>query len=188
LPLIFYTSFYDLMSRLLYISPDDALTRLDAIMAEFHKDQLRRDPPNSQGVAWKLGITGEFPESGLVPSFVVNGFLGAYAGSDGLHLSPRLPTRLPCVGARDLWFGGSLYTITASRDARNATMSTRPGGYEVLVPNGRHVLVVDGTVRELGSVEPRLVDVREMPSLVLSSAVLAACCGTWKRRRSAGRG
>jgi len=176
-------SFYDLVSRVLYISPDDALARLDAIMAEFHKDQLRRDPPNSQGIAWKLGIIGEFPESGLVPTFALYGFLGAHAGSDGLHVSPRLPSRMPYVGVRDLWFRGSLYTITATRDARNASISARAGGYDVVVPNGRHVLVADGTVRELGNVEPPLIDVREGSGLGLVFTVLAACGGAWRRRQ-----
>jgi len=185
---IFYTSFYDLVSRLLYISPDDALTRLDAIMAEFHKDQLRRDPPNGQGVAWKLGIIGEFPESGLVPAFLVHGFLGACAGSDGLHISPRLPSKMPYVGVRDLWFRGSMYTITASREAANASIMARAGGYDVVVPNGRHVLVVDGTVRELGNVEPPLIDVREGSGLGLVLAALAMCGGTCRGRRLKGPG
>ncbi len=163
--IIFYTSFYDLISRLLYLSADDALCRLDAIMAEFHKDQLRRDPPNNQGIRWKLGIVGEFPESGLVPTFVVHGFLGAYAGADGLHLCPRLPSALSYVGVEDLWFRGNLYTITAVRNATNATMLALPGRFQVVVPNGRHVVILGGGLRELGEVE--------LPVQVGESAFLA---------------
>ncbi len=138
---IFYTSYYDLMSRLLFISADDALGRLDAIMTEFHKDQLRRDPPNSEGVPWKLGIVGEFPESGLVPSFPVHGFLGAEARPDGLHLTPRLPEPLSCVGVRDLCFRGARYTINATLDAVSPIITGSGDRYLVTIPPGEEVVL-----------------------------------------------
>ncbi len=147
--MIFYTSFYDLMSRLACISPDDALARLDAIMTEFHKDQLRRDPPNSQGIPWKLGIIGEFPESGLVPAFVVHGFLGAEALSDGLHLHPRLPRDLTRLWVGQISYRGCIYDIEVSRDVGRPSIASKEGGYLVRVPDGCHIFVSEGCLVEV---------------------------------------
>ncbi len=143
---IFYTSYYDLMSRLLFISADDALGRLDAIMTEFHKDHLIRDPPNSKGVPWKLGIIGEFPESGLVPSFVVHGLLGAEARPDGLHLLTRLPQNLSWIGVRDLCFRGARYTINATREAASPSITGSGDRYLVTIPIGESVVLSGGEV------------------------------------------
>jgi len=172
--IIFYTSFYDLMSRLRFVSADDALKRLDAIMREFHRDQLRRDPPNSKGVAWKLGVIGEFPESGLVPSFPVHGFLGAEARADGLHLQPHLPSNLSWMGVRDLFFRGKRYTINVTSYAASPSMRRSGDRYCVTIPKGKSVVISGEKIWQVGEGYVML------PSLLLS------CLLSLLRRRGLG--
>lgn len=110
---IFYVSHYDMMARLRTFGPDNAWGRFDGILTEFRKDQLKRDPPSNKGHAWKWGIIGEFPESGLVPATIALGFLGLDASAEALIVNPRLPKDLPWLEARQINYRGSTYSIRA---------------------------------------------------------------------------
>lgn len=112
---IFYVSFYDVMARLKVLGPQAAWDRLSVILEEFEKDELRRDPANSVGARWVWGIVGEFPESGLVPTTFVHGFLGATATHDGLHLHPRLPKELEWIETKPLVYRGTEMGVRAWR-------------------------------------------------------------------------
>ncbi len=141
---IFYTSFYDLMGRLRWISPDDAVRVFDRIMSEFHVDQLRRDPANSKGIRWKLGVIGEFPESGLVPTFPLYGLLGASARSDGLHIRPRIPRHFDWICVKDVDFRGYSYRINVTRSLDAPLISSRGSDVELWLP-ARGEYVIAGT-------------------------------------------
>lgn len=86
---IFYTSFYDIMARFKYLGANDAHKRMTAITAEYDKDKLIRDPET-----WKFGIIGEFPESGLVPTVFLYGYMGIDAKEDGLNIRPKFPKNM----------------------------------------------------------------------------------------------
>ena len=103
---IFYTSYYDIIARIKYLGPDNALQRLNAIVAEFEIDQLRRDPDT-----WKFGIIGEFPESGLVPCVLIYGFAGLSADSAGLHVAPQLPSAWEWLKLKDLAYAGTILSL-----------------------------------------------------------------------------
>lgn len=151
---IFYTSFYDLMARLRWIGPDNALARLDAILDEFKVDQLRRDPN-----VWQLGIIGEFPESGLVPCFLVYGFAGLDPAPEGLHIRPRLPSSWEHLTVRQVCWGGCELTVTVRpRRIEIANAATSPGAVYVggsrLPPGGEGAFPIEpegGVLVTLGS-------------------------------------
>lgn len=113
---ILYTSYYDIMGRLRCGMTGSALGRFLEILSEFAVDELRRDPVNAQGAPWVVGIVGEFPESGLVPTVLVHGFAGISARREGLCVCPRLPEAMPWVEVHDLTYAGARYTIRAARD------------------------------------------------------------------------
>jgi len=113
---IFYVSHYDLMARLLTFGPDNAWLRFEGILMEFRKDQLKRDPPNNKGAAWKWGIIGEFPESGLVPATIALGFMGLDATPDALVVKPRLPKALPWLEVKHVNYRGNVYSIRADKE------------------------------------------------------------------------
>lgn len=112
---IFYVSYYDLMSRLRTKGIDDAMRRMNVILDEFHKDQLRRKPGNRLGSTHVEGILREFPESGLVPLFFITGILGLESDADGLRIAPALPNGWDFAAVNEFWFAGRPYSIRVQR-------------------------------------------------------------------------
>lgn len=108
---IFYTAYFEQMSRILYGSKQSALQRMITICEEYAEDKLLRDPINSFGNAWILGVIGEFPESGMVPVVYLKGFMGVNAQPDGLCISPALPEEYENMGANGVYFAGKTLSI-----------------------------------------------------------------------------
>jgi len=65
---------------------------------------------------WAVGTDIPFPESGLVPTFFLYGFLGVEARVDGLHISPRLPSDLTFAGVRNLFYRGLLLDLRVQKE------------------------------------------------------------------------
>jgi len=140
---IFYVSYYDLMSRLKTLGPADAMKRMQVILDEFHKDQLRRKPGNASGSTHLEGILREFPESGLVPLFFVTGIMGIEPDIEGLRIAPALPSGWRFAGIREYWFAGKKYSIRTERELINPVVN----GDQVKVPaDGIWLLKTDGTI------------------------------------------
>lgn len=112
---IFYTSFYDVLARAKYLGANDAEKRFGSIIDEFSMDELRRDPVNSAGAPWVIGIINEFPESGLVPASYLYSFLGIDANKDGLQLYPNLPDDMNTAGVKDLAYNKTNYNINVTK-------------------------------------------------------------------------
>ncbi len=110
---IFYVSFYDIMSRIKYKGADNAYSRLRAITDQFHTDQLRRDPDNNVGLNWKYGISGEYPESGLVPCVYLYGFIGVSVDATQMTVKPALPTGYTYMMAQSIKYRGTVLEITS---------------------------------------------------------------------------
>jgi hypothetical protein len=122
---ILYTSFYDIMGRIRSGDADSALTRLRVVLDEFAEDELRRDPLNARGAPWVVGIIGEFPESGLVPTALVHGFAGLEARAGGLCVEPKLPAAMPWLEISDVVYAGNRYTVRVA--AGGVAVSCREG-------------------------------------------------------------
>jgi len=138
---IFYVSYYGLRARLRYRGADAALARASAIEREFHEDHLRRDPANDEGVSGIFGILREFPESGLVPYFFVDGFVGVRPVAGGLRIAPSLPSEWPSAEAREVHFAGRAYAIRAERGreqpaVNDAEIAVPASGAWLLTPEG----------------------------------------------------
>lgn len=110
---IFYVSHYDLMARLQTFGAENAWKRFEGILSEHRKDGLKRDPKNNRGAAWKWGIIGEFPESGLVPASIALGFMGLDATAEALVVNPRLPKALPWLAVKHVNYRGGVYSVRA---------------------------------------------------------------------------
>ena len=111
---IFYISYYDLMGRL-KLGADNAAARFNTIMEEFHKDSLRRNSYSIHG-EYIEGVIGEFPESGLVPYFFINGFLGISTTAQGLRICPQLPSDMEYAGVAEYHFGNREYSIQVGKN------------------------------------------------------------------------
>jgi len=138
---IFVTSYHDLQARRACRGPEDVFARWRGIANEFEKDQLRRDPDNGRGQSDVVGILREFPESGLIPYFFIDGILGLSPVAGGLRIEPSLPQAWPSATVRDFEFAGKVYSITADRSASAPKME----GKRIIVPaDGAWVLTPDG--------------------------------------------
>jgi len=152
---VFFTSYYDLHARQKSRGPEGIMNRWRGIEAEFSKDQLRRDPSNKFGFCEIVGITREFPESGLVPYFFIDGLMGMRPVTKGLRIAPQLPKDWPSATVRDFYFAGKNYTITADAKAKDPVIR----GAEITVPaTGAWLLTPEGKVsaeeKEAGAEQP----------------------------------
>lgn len=140
---IFFPSYYDLHARQVARGPEDVLRRWRGIEQEFTKDQLCRDPSTNFGFCEIVGITREFPESGLVPYYFVDGLMGISPVAKGLRIAPQLPEAWPSATVRDFYFAGKNYTITADTKAAEPVVRDT----SITVPaSGRWLLTLDGKV------------------------------------------
>jgi len=112
---IFYTAFFENMSRIKYGKTESALQRFITIADEYGKDELMRDPKNDFAQEWVVGVIGEFPESGLVPLVYVKGFMGVNATCSGLEIKPNIPTEYDTMGCKKIRYGKKNFTITENR-------------------------------------------------------------------------
>ncbi len=139
---ILYVSFYDLMGRLKYLGPDNALARYRAILGRYAMpDRLSGGSPlflgeltqgGSGGTAGAVGVEGEFPESGLVPCFVLHGLMGLRPDPVGLVIEPKLPSDIPWISCRNIVFKGTLYTIRVT--GKEATIIRQKDGSQLIKP------------------------------------------------------
>ncbi|QHI70374.1 glucosidase family protein [Tichowtungia aerotolerans] len=140
---IFYTSYYDLHSRLRYEGIGNAMKRLDGIVDEFEKDELRRVPSNHVGHTLIAGVLLCFPESGIVPMFYVDGIMGITPDFNGLKIRPNLPSDWDWASVKSYWFRGKEYSIRADR----AVTLPRIQKNQITVPaDGTFVLTSEGIV------------------------------------------
>jgi len=156
---IFYVSYYDLHARRQGRGAEDVLRRWQGIASEFGKDQLRRDPSNNQGNSDIFGILREFPESGLVPYYFIDGLLGLSPVAQGLRIAPQLPKLWPSATVCDFYFAGKTYTITADSKAKEpiakgALVTVPTDGIWLLTPDGKIQRMKDADNAPKGDKKP----------------------------------
>ncbi|NBS78485.1 hypothetical protein EBS57_01415 [bacterium] len=146
---IFYVSYYDLHGRRRHGGEAAVRPLREKILAEVARDQLRRRPANAQGSAHVLGLLREFPESGLVPYFFVDGILGVEPVAAGLRVSPLLPRGWKSAVVEELRFAGQPWKITATTALSSPRVDNLADGRRHLrVPaTGRWLLGTDGKVK-----------------------------------------
>ena len=147
---IFYTAHYDLMSRINYLGADDAFNRFNEIIDDFRTDQLRRYPFYKGLDGFKLGIIGEYPESGLVPLTFLTGFMGVTLTKDGLNIKANLPSDMDYAGCRKYHFGGRNYSIKVDKKITNPIVEKYENDtyYIVLPANKSFTITFDNRLIE----------------------------------------
>ncbi len=129
---IFYTSHYDVSGRT-YVSGDNAMSRFNKIMDEFHIDSLRRDPRTSFGV-YQVSINGEFPESGLVPLTFITDIVGITPAVEGLKIESCLPSDMSYAGVAEYNYGNRKYHIEVNKTLTKPVVSYDGKKYTVKLP------------------------------------------------------
>lgn len=139
---IFVVSYHDLHARRRWQGAEDVEKRWTGILREFSADALRRDMGNFRGHADVVGILREFPESGLVPYFFVDGIMGLSPAAEGLRIAPSLPERYPSARVNGFHYAGSVYDIIADRALKapvvgDGIVRVPAGGAFILSPEGK---------------------------------------------------
>ncbi|MGZ0710212.1 hypothetical protein ACWPKO_17935 [Coraliomargarita sp. W4R53] len=143
---IFYTSYYDLHARKNYANPQNVGQRWTGIVREFYLDQLNRDPANNMGNSDIFGIVREFPESGLVPYYFIDGILGMRPVAGGLLFEPELLPNQEEIFIEGLSFQGRVYSVSVEGTVLEPTLEA---GKLTLPLTGRWLLTVNETIEEV---------------------------------------
>jgi len=134
---ILYVTYYELMARLKYFGPDNAFERLQAVLKRFlEPDRLCGGNPLLHGEidGWQVGTSEPFPESGLVPTFFVYGFLGLEVDHEGLHIKPELPSGLARAGVDHLCYRGVSFKLSATHSQVQVKGSIEGKPFDVSAP------------------------------------------------------
>lgn len=164
-----YTSYHDLMARTGFINSDDAENRIREILNRWVlPDHICGGSPlylgenPQQENAGSVGTDYPFPESGLVPTFLVYGFMGMvprWKPADGgsslpaghvLVLDPVLPAAWNGYAAKNLQFGGTMINVSVNTTAIVIEFPVPVSSiYQVEVNGTRHCVseIVDGSGR-----------------------------------------
>ena len=148
--IILFVSYYDLHARERALGPDNAAGRMKVILEEAVGDQLRRMPKNPTiGIGTAVGILREFPESGLVPFYFVDGVMGLRPSAEGLVIAPGFPAEWKSATLRDFHFAGKTWTVTADHAVTSPRVESTPGGpAHLIVPASQTTLMTpEGTLR-----------------------------------------
>ncbi len=121
-------SYHDIMARLRTLGADDAWRRLLEIQdwsaeveaaggARAYYAEPGRGTLQGGGTAGGLGIDEEFYESVMLPSVVLDGFIGFEPTAEGFRIEPRLPDGVDRLGVSNVAFRGRLLDVEVTRDA-----------------------------------------------------------------------
>lgn len=158
---IFYPTYYDIMNRVQMISPENAYNRLNELATEFAFDELYRRPVTPSGNGDLIGIINEFPESGLVPTTWLYGFMGTEATWRGLEIAPNIPEAYEYCGVDDLVYAGRKYKLTTYRSGK-------------VVLDGKNAVDLKLVVRDYASKGAVTVKVYQQGRLINSTTVSAS--------------
>lgn len=119
---IFYISYYDILGRIAGVSSDNGWQRFESILGQFHTENQLRIFQYPTVIGYQTGVIGEFPESGMVPTAFIDGFLGIAPGEKGLTIAPHLPSDMDFAGVRRYRFNDTVYEIRIDRNAQAGTV------------------------------------------------------------------
>lgn len=121
-------SYFDLMSRLAVLGPDNAWKRLQEMLKWFDEvsaaggyrkyyNGQREGSLQGAGTPGGLGMDAEFFESALVPQIMLKGFLGFSPAADGFRLDPRLPSDWPELKIERIQYHNHVLSIRATKNS-----------------------------------------------------------------------
>ena len=89
---IFYPVYYELTAREMYLGADNVSKRAGEIAEIYRFNGL------NSTIGWAEGLTGVFPESGIVSRAFISSLAGIDATIDGLEVRPDIPNGIKTLG------------------------------------------------------------------------------------------
>jgi len=131
-------SFYDIMSRIKTIGPDNAWARLIEIRKwdqevaayggyrKYYGDGKGSSTLQGGGTAGGIGIDAEFTESSMLSAVIPLGFMGLRPDGGVLNIEPNLPADCPAMAVRNLLYQGVRMDVAVQNDQVNIRVYSRP--------------------------------------------------------------
>ncbi|MBQ9880725.1 MAG: hypothetical protein IJM45_09870 [Clostridia bacterium] len=146
---IFYPVFYELTARGMYLGADSVKRRARELAEVYRFNGFDSDVGG-----WAEGLTGEFPESGIVERAFISTLTGVEASVDGLTVRPGVPSGIKTLGVDALRFRGVPIEVTVGADELTLTSESALSGVLRFYPSaaGEYAVSVtsaDGTVSAL---------------------------------------
>ena len=113
---IFYTLFYELAARMQYCGANSVARRAKQLSAVYRLNGLDSDIGG-----WVEGLTGEFPESGIVSRVFLSNLAGVSPKNGVLTVEPHLPCGVKSLGVRELQYAGVPLTVETTGAALTLT-------------------------------------------------------------------
>jgi hypothetical protein len=146
-------SYFDLMSRLQTLGPDNAWQRLQVILDWYREVQQEggyrayyskpgRGNLQGGGTPGGLGLDQEFLESVLVPQVMLYGFLGFRPTIDGFTVAPTLPEDWPSLSISDIHIHDFVLDITAPQNGQVDVHVQQAGARPLTARIGDRVIVL----------------------------------------------
>jgi len=137
-------SYHDVMSRLRVLGPDDAWNRLREIAFWYaevnaaggyrsYYNGTRPGRLQGSGTPGGLGLDSEFTESILLPTTLLDGFMGFEPKPDGFGVWPRMPKDWPEFTIDHIHWHGLVLSIHATHREVDITRSGPPDSVQVIV-------------------------------------------------------
>lgn len=101
---IFWTVYYELAAYARFGYTDDLVSRVKELKKVYDFNGFSSDLGD-----WAEGLTGEFPENGIVSRVYISDILGFTAQPGALGVSPALPEGFTKLGTERLYYGGDLF-------------------------------------------------------------------------------
>ncbi len=170
-------SHFDLMARLKTNGPDDAWSRLKAILDWFAEVQAEggyrsyyakpgRGTLQGGGPPGGLGLDHEFMESVMVPQVMLYGFLGVEPDLGTLRIRPDLPSNWPSLTISNIQIKDWVISLTAEKDA--IVVNVKSPGQQPLAISPRPG---DWLVKPLDGTPERREHVAEGDAILVNSGV-----------------
>jgi len=146
-------SFYDIMSRIKTLGPDDAWARLmeirdwDEEVAEYggyrkyYGDGKGGTTLQGGGTAGGIGIDFEFTESSMLSAVVPLGFMGLRPDGEALNIEPNLPKDCPAMAVRNLFYQGVRMDVAVQPGKVNINVHSAPPSAFTIRFDGREIQV-----------------------------------------------
>ncbi|HBG27906.1 MAG: hypothetical protein A2Y10_16425 [Planctomycetes bacterium GWF2_41_51] len=146
-------SYFDIMSRLKYLGPDNAAQRLESILNWFedvsseggfraYYSKPGRGSLQGGGTAGGIGIDQEFVESVLLTQAVIEGFMGFSPKLDGFVIKPELPSHWQGLKVSQINWHNLVFDLTADSntimidvkqgDAKEVQIELQTGAYNIV--------------------------------------------------------
>ena len=143
---IFYPVYYELAAREKYLGADSVNKRAQELA------EIYRFNGFNTGIGWAEGMTGVFPESGIVSRAFISSLAGVTATVDGFTVRPDVPCGIRTLGVDALQYRGVPITVSVGADGMTLTADAALSGILRYYPAaaGAHTVTLtsaEGTVK-----------------------------------------